>query len=611
MQNLFAPPIFEDEEKSRIARIQNVILLAGIGLLIILTGIRLVRPDEGFGNLLPINIFLLAMFVGIKFLLHRGYVTISSLIMVVGIWAVLTLQAWSADGIRDTAVYAYIIVIILAFALLNWQMGTGIVVLSIASGFVLAYAEEAGLFSPGTSLPLNVAFDVAFLFGLSGVGLGLIITGLNAALKRARQVEKSLTDSNRELKLLSDTLEDQVAIRIQRLEMLTTVNEQLSAVLNLDELLNQVVTELEQKFNYRHAYIYLLDDAGQSMVAIAGVGPAAAQLVAQRHRVSVDAPVSLMARAMRTRRIVQVSDVRQAPDWLPNPHLVDIRSEMAVPIVLSNKVAGVLDVQSTQVSGFDDVDAALMRLLANHVAVAMNNARLFRQVETSLAEAQALQRQYLEQAWDQQKVTRQNAGHVQFSLGESTTLDDDTIDTARQTAFAAANPVRLPEPGAPPAETDEGGQNVWVAPLKLRDVTIGDLQFHGLDSGREWTENEQALIDAVVDQVVQAAENLRLLNETQERASREQLIGQISDKLRRAPDFESLMKIGVNELARALGPDRTFVRMGVESQLQQDTKKLSPTTDSAANPPPKSGNTPLPKDLTTPGSANGRRDTNS
>lgn len=611
MQNFFAPPVFEDEEKSRIARIQNSILLAGIGLLIILTTIRFFRPDGGFGNLLTVNVVLLALFVGTKFLLQRGFVTASSLIIVLGVWVVLTFQAWSADGIRDTAFYGYIIVIILAFALLNWQAGAGIVALSIASGFALAYAEENGLLVPAISLPINIAFDVTVLFGLSGMGLGLIINGLNVALKRARQVESSLTESNRELKLLSDTLEDRVAVRIQRLEMLTAVNEQLSAILNLDELLNRVVTELNQTFNYQHAYIYLLNDTAQTMIATAGVGTAAAQLVAEQHRVRVDAPVSLMARAVRTRRIVQVSDVRQAPDWLPNPHLTDTRSEMAVPIMLSDKVVGVLDVQSTQVSDFDDVDTALMRLLANHIGVAMNNARLFRQVETSLAEAETIQRQYLEQAWDQQKVARQSSGRVQFSLGESTTLDTNVISQARHKAFANASPVRLSVQTTPSAETDSNPQDIWAMPLKLRDVIIGALQFHNLDPNRDWTENEQALIDAVVDQVVQAAENLRLLNETQERASREQLIGQISDKLQRAPDFESLMKIGVEEIARALGPGRTFVRMGVESQLQPDANQQpAPTAAAPPNTAPQSGQPVSSRHGSTADYTNGQRDKN-
>lgn len=95
----------------------------------------------------------------------------------------------------------------------------------------------------------------------------------------------------------------------------------------------------------------------------------------------------------------------------------------------------------------------------------------------------------------------------------------------------------------------------------MRNVVIGDLQLHEIDSRREWTESELDFIRAVVDQVAQAAENLRLLDETQERASREQLITQISNKMRRAPDMEALLKVAVTELSRVLKPARTFIRM--------------------------------------------------
>ena len=53
------------------------------------------------------------------------------------------------------------------------------------------------------------------------------------------------------------------------------------------------------------------------------------------------------------------------------------------------------------------------------------------------------------------------------------------------------------------------------------------------------------MLEAVVDQLAQMAEGLRLLDETQERAGREQLIGQISDKLRSAPDLDTLMQVAV------------------------------------------------------------------
>ncbi len=67
--------------------------------------------------------------------------------------------------------------------------------------------------------------------------------------------------------------------------------------------------------------------------------------------------------------------------------------------------------------------------------------------------------------------------------------------------------------------------------------------------------------------MAQVAESIRLLDATQERAGRERLIGQVSDRLRRAPDMEALMKTAVGELSRILGPDRAFVRLGSESEL--------------------------------------------
>jgi GAF domain-containing protein len=99
----------------------------------------------------------------------------------------------------------------------------------------------------------------------------------------------------------------------------------------------------------------------------------------------------------------------------------------------------------------------------------------------------------------------------------------------------------------------------------LRGIPIGDLQLHE-SASRRWTDDELALVNAVVDQVAQAAEAIRLLDESQERATREQLIGQITNKMRRATDLENLMEVTVAELARVLEPARTFVQMDLKPQ---------------------------------------------
>ncbi len=407
-----------------------------------------------------------------------------------------------------------------------------------------------------------------------------------------------------QLRELVGQLEKRVAERTRRLEIVALLGERLSAILQLDPLLNEAVNQIKDNFGYYHAHIYRLDASQEYLEVVAGTGPAGAEMLARGHRIALKAPTSLVARAARSQQVVHVDDVQQAPDWLPNPLLPDTRSEMAVPIVLENRVVGVLDVQSNQVAGLDDGDAALLRSVANQVAIAINNVELFARVENSLAEAQATQAQYLERAWSRDQVTRKNMGRVQFSLGESTTLDNEAIKRARQVAEASQSVAVVPHPRADalpqpvPPGAGEPPETTLVAPLNHRGVTLGSLQLHGIEAGKNLTEGQLALINAVADQVVQAAENLRLLNETQERAHRERLIGQISDKLRRAPDFESLMKIGVEEIASALGPARTFVKLGTQPELLNKPPS-APAPAAEANPeplPPPSGPAPLATD---------------
>jgi GAF domain-containing protein/HAMP domain-containing protein len=357
-------------------------------------------------------------------------------------------------------------------------------------------------------------------------------------------------------------LEERVADRTQRLEIAANISERLNAILNLEELLFEVVNQVKDNFDYYHAHIYLLDENQEYLVMTAGTGPAGAKMKEQGHRIRLDAPTSLVARVARNKEIVRIDNVREAPDWLPNELLPDTYSEIAVPIVLEGKVVGVLDVQEDKIAGLDEGDSGLLRSLANQVAVAIRNARQFEQVETALAEAHELQQRYLQQAWDRTQVARRGAGRVQYNLDEVVTLPEATIAEARQQALARQQLAVVAING------DDGHTRpALVAPITLQNVPIGDLQLHGLDPDREFTEGELALISAVVDQVTQVAEGLRLLDETQERASRERLIGRVSDKLRRAPDMDTLMQLAVDELARVLGPARTFVRLGSEAEF--------------------------------------------
>lgn len=159
--------------------------------------------------------------------------------------------------------------------------------------------------------------------------------------------------------------------RTEQIETLVTVSQHLTSILNLNELVQQVVTVIKENFDYYHVHIYLLDQQEKTLIMTAGYGQAGAEMRARGHSILLDAPTSLVARAARNGKVVRVDNVREAPDWLPNELLPNTYAEMAVPIILEGQVVGVLDVQQDVIGGLDEGDESLLRSLANQVAVAI------------------------------------------------------------------------------------------------------------------------------------------------------------------------------------------------------------------------------------------------
>lgn len=172
-----------------------------------------------------------------------------------------------------------------------------------------------------------------------------------------------------------------LAKRATALETIAQVSVAVSTILDPAELLQIVVDLTKQSFGLYHAHIYLLDDSKDKLKLIAGSGDVGRQLATEAWNISLNSKRSLVARAARTRQNVIVSNVREVSDWLPNPLLPNTQLEIAVPILLGaeEEVLGVLDVQQNTPDGLDERDANVLRSLANQIAVALANARLFEQ----------------------------------------------------------------------------------------------------------------------------------------------------------------------------------------------------------------------------------------
>ncbi len=386
------------------------------------------------------------------------------------------------------------------------------------------------------------------------------------------QVAEAFNQMAETLQGLYGSLEQQVQDRTHRLEIVASLGQRLNSILKVEDLLVEVIAQIQANFGYYHAHIYLLDQEGQNLVVAEGAGAAGAEMKAKGHHIPLAAPASLVARAARTGQIVKVDNVRQASDWLPNPLLPNTQSEMAVPIVLKGQVAGVLDVQSDKVAGLDEGDANLLSALANQVAVALRNAHLFSEVETALAEARAAQARYLERAWEKTKITAQS-GHYHFARPDAPALAQTVLAEAKQQAMAQSHTALLAVNGhdskgksTVEVQGQVESQRSIVAPITLHSVTIGSLQLHPAKPGQAWSEDDLAIVEAISEELAQTAENLRLFEETRQKASQEQTIREITDKLRAAPTLNRLLETAARELGQRLGARHTVLELGIQRE---------------------------------------------
>jgi GAF domain-containing protein/HAMP domain-containing protein len=460
----------------------------------------------------------------------------------------LLIRTLSETGVIETETITGLITGLLSAALL---VGIGALILGIwltrsITKPILAVSEAAAKLAAGD---MN-----------QEIGLNLDAQAVVSSRDELGTLATSFNTMTAQLKEVYATLEQRVADRTQRLETIASLGEQLNAILNLDDLLAAVVNQVKEQFNYYHAHIYLLDENRDRLVVAAGTGEAGAAMKAAGHNIPLNAPTSLVARAVRSGEVVRVDNVREAADWLPNPLLPDTHSEMAVPIILEEQVVGVLDVQEDEIGGLDEGDAGLLRSLANQVAVGIRNARLFAEVNTALAEAHALQARYITQAWSQVQTGGRDLAWALYSQKDIASLSETAMAEARK---------HLSEDRTLTTVAIEDGQTVSkavVAPVMVQDIPIGQMQIHGLDPSRALTESELAMIQAVIDQVAQTAENLRLFEETRQRAGREQLARQITDKIRSSRDLETAMKTTAEELSNALNLSTAKIKWKVSSE---------------------------------------------
>ena len=253
------------------------------------------------------------------------------------------------------------------FAMLTSIMLMGLFGLVIHNGLLTIDAGTVGGYLDGANWPYMLLVLLIILFGP--------VIGLNRLLRQIETsavAEAAVADRLEQERLL---LEKRVANRTRALETSARLANRLARILDQGALMAAVVDDLQRAFQYYHVQIYLLPPGAQYLSLAGATGPAGKQLLAAQHQVPVGpGPVG---RAAATARTVLAPDVTIFPGWTANPLLPETRAEIAVPIFIGRRVAGVLAVQQNRVGRIGADDAALLDTIAAQVGIALQNAALF------------------------------------------------------------------------------------------------------------------------------------------------------------------------------------------------------------------------------------------
>lgn len=402
------------------------------------------------------------------------------------------------------------------------------------------------------------------------------------AIVRSRDELGTLADTfnsmTSQLKTLISELEERVRARTQELanrnealvlrgRQLTTVADvarEITRAQNLESLLDTLVRLVSERFNFYHAGIFLLDDEQEYAVLRASNSEGGQRMLNRGHRLKVG-EVGIVGYVTGTGKPRIATDVGIDAVYFQNPDLPLTRSEMTLPLIIGDRIIGALDVQSTEANIFSQEDVELFTILADQVAIAIENNVLLQETVRALEASESLHRQYLLQEWGREVDERDLAGFEYTPEGVKTIDREDSL--AFQKVFEAGEPVLIPVIDQP---SGKSGVSLAV-PISLRGETIGLINIEETrKEKKDWQKEEIQAVQSVANQVALALENARLFEQTLRRAERDRKVLEITGKIRSTTNPQEMVQIAIEELQNVLKATRAQILIQETNPAQEN-----------------------------------------
>ncbi len=293
------------------------------------------------------------------------------------------LRAWNLSPRHAPAVTAAQI----ALALLNvlyalfatgTPHATGLLILIvIGAGLLLMRSFWFGLMlSLGLAGWLAARLTFSAAAGWANAGLDLALASILAVaihvIRRADWAQIAVLRQQNEAQAAA------IQRRTAQVETNRAIVEHFSTFDDLDVLLQHATDSIGTRYGCTYVGIFLLDEKTGELVARAGTGSAGRAAIQSGARVSMGR--GIIGWVAENRRVAYARDTTRDPRFVIWDLLPDTRSELTLPLHVGNHLLGVLDVQSNRTNAFHDEDVTALHLMADHIALAVQNM-LLRQIE--------------------------------------------------------------------------------------------------------------------------------------------------------------------------------------------------------------------------------------
>lgn len=373
------------------------------------------------------------------------------------------------------------------------------------------------------------------------LGIFAYFVGMRTARLEATQSNLAMAVAERgrlvaSLQTMRDELEKKVSRQVTELKATAHVGRAAAGIYDQKQLLEDVTELISTQFGFYHTGIFLIDEAGEYAVLQAANSEGGRRMLGRGHKLPVGR-VGLVGYVASRGQSRIVLDVGQDATFFNNPDLPETRSEMALPLRAGGQVIGVLDVQSNEPAAFAEEDAEVLQLMADQVALAIQNSRLIENSQRTIQELENLYKGQLRRDWNERLGGKPLAYHYDRMGVEPT---------------ESAKPVAGPAP------------NLLDVPLVLRGEKLGMIQLRRDENQPAWTDDERLLAQEAAGQVAAALENARLFSAAQEQAQREQLLSGLSRRMTQAANVDALLKMAAQEVGRLPGVEDVSIQIGLE-----------------------------------------------